>query len=290
MKANFTAWFAVFGSIAGFATVLADDGTPHNGPHNVPGVIRAVDFNDGGPLVAYYATTPGNQGGYSGYRPDTDVDIANGPGGPYVIASRVDVDVISEWLKYTIEVSQAGWYKADYFARVIAPASCTALVTLIDDRPLGGTTPNVCVQDDFADTWSRSFYLGAGRHTLGVILWTPAIAIDRIEINPVAAPLALTPKIVPLAGPTAEVVVADAVVTDAPFLADPTGVRDSTQAFADALAAVAAYSGGTVFAPAGIYRIDGTLFIPESTTLRGADLRDRSDPNRNRYAASRVVR
>ena len=84
----------------------------------------------------------------------------------------------------------------------------------------------------------------------------------------------------PLAGPSAEVVVADAVVTDAPFLADPTGTRDSTQAFTDALAAVSAYGGGTVFAPAGIYRIDGTLFIPGSTTLRGADLRDRSDPNR----------
>ena len=55
---------------------------------------------------------------------------------------------------------------------------------------------------------------------------------------------------------------------------------DSTQAFASALAAVSALGGGTVFAPAGIYRIDGTLVIPASTTLRGADLRDRSDPNR----------
>src|SRR5215831_6431166 len=180
----------VFG-LAGPAVVSADDGTAHNGPHNVPGVIRAVDFNDGGPFVAYYANTPGNQGGYSGYRPDTDVDIANGPGGPYVIASRSD-NFSNEWLKYTIEVGQAGWYKVDYFTRVIAPASATNLETLIDDQPLGSTNPVVLVQDEFAYVSSRSLYMGAGRHTLGVLIPTPAVAIDRIEIGPAAAPLALT--------------------------------------------------------------------------------------------------
>ncbi len=92
--------------------------------------------------------------------------------------------------------------------------------------------------------------------------------------------ITLKPRIVPQVGPSAEVVVADAVVTDWPFLADRTGKRDSTQAFTDALAAVSSLGGGTVFAPAGLYRIDGTLVIPPSTTLRGADLRDRNDPNR----------
>jgi hypothetical protein len=255
--------------LAGFGVARADDGTAHNGPHNVPGVIRAVDFNDGGPFVAYYATTPGNQGGYSGYRPDTDVDIANAPGGPYVISSLGDYD----WLKYTIEVGQAGWYRVDYFAPLIDPPPFLGFITLIDDRPLGET-----FGDTFGVARSQSLYLGAGNHTLGVLFF-PLVALDRIEINPVAAPLALTPRIVPVAGPSTEVVVADAVVTDAPFLADPTGKQDSTQAFEDAFAAVAAYGGGTVFAPAGTYRIDGALFIPESVTLRGADVWDRGDPN-----------
>ena len=266
----------------GFVTAAhGEDGTPHNGPHSVPGTIRAVDFNDGASLVAYYATTPGNQGGYSGYRPDTDVDIANGPGGPYLISSRADGvnGVINDWLKYTIEVSQAGWYRVDYFARVIAPADSVDIMTLIDDQQLA-FTQGVPVADDFADVWSRGSHLSAGRHTLGVLFLTEAVALDRIVISSVAAPLPLTPRIVPLAGPTTEVVVADAVVTDAPFLADPTGKRDSTQAFSDAIAAVSNYGGGTVFVPAGVYRIDGTLYIPENMTLRGADSRDRSDPNR----------
>ena len=111
--------FVVLGCLASIATALADDGTAHNGPHNVPGVIRAVDFNDGGSLVAYDAATPGNQGGYSSYREETDVDIANGPGGPYVISSRTD-QLITDWLKYTIDVSQAGWYGIHYFARTTA--------------------------------------------------------------------------------------------------------------------------------------------------------------------------
>ncbi len=114
--------------------------------------------------------------------------------------------------------------------------------------------------------------------TLFVVLG--CFASVATALTPAGAPPTLTPRIVPLVGPSAEVVVADAVVTDAPFLADPTGTRDSTQAFSDALGAVSAWGGGTVFAPAGIYRIDGRLVIPPSTTLRGADLRDRSDPNR----------
>ncbi len=266
----------IFLWFAGLVIACADDGTAHNGPHNVPGVIRAVDFNDGGPFVAYYATTPGNQGGYSGYRPDTDVNIANGPGGPYIISS--ESSIVTDWLKYTIEVSQTGWYRVDYFAREMSPASGVGIVTSIDDRPLGDIqgTP---IPDDFADFWSASLHLGAGRHTLGVQIFTDSTSLDRIQISPVAAPPILTPRIVPLAGPTSEVIVADAVVTDAPFLADPTGTRDSTQAFGEALGAVAAYGGGTVFVPVGTYRIDGTLFVPVSTTLWGADPTDRSDPN-----------
>lgn len=55
--------------------VQAADGTPYNGPHNVPGTTQAEDFNDGGQYVAYYAATAGNQGN-STYR-STDVDIYN---------------------------------------------------------------------------------------------------------------------------------------------------------------------------------------------------------------------
>ncbi|QHI69714.1 glycosyl hydrolase family 28-related protein [Tichowtungia aerotolerans] len=51
--------------------------------------------------------------------------------------------------------------------------------------------------------------------------------------------------------------------------ADPSGLSDSTTAFTSALNACASQGGGTVFVPAGEYRIDGTLRIPSGVTLRG---------------------
>ncbi|MEM6910060.1 MAG: glycosyl hydrolase family 28-related protein [Verrucomicrobiota bacterium] len=57
-------------------------------------------------------------------------------------------------------------------------------------------------------------------------------------------------------------------VTASPYSADRHGKRDSTAAFQRALED-AEQSGGTVYAPAGRYRIDGTLTVPMGVTLRG---------------------
>lgn len=50
--------------------------------------------------------------------------------------------------------------------------------------------------------------------------------------------------------------------------ADPTGQADSTQAIQSSLDAVGK-TGGVVLLPAGRYRVEGTLTIPEGVTLRG---------------------
>ena len=47
-----------------------------------------------------------------------------------------------------------------------------------------------------------------------------------------------------------DTIVASAVVTDAPYNADPTGARDATTAIQKALDAVAALNGGVVYLPA----------------------------------------
>jgi hypothetical protein len=57
-------------------------------------------------------------------------------------------------------------------------------------------------------------------------------------------------------------------VTAPPYSADRPGARDCTSGFAAALSD-ASRLGGTVFAPAGRYRIDGVLRIPPGVTLRG---------------------
>lgn len=77
-----------------------------------------------------------------------------------------------------------------------------------------------------------------------------------------------TPRIVEVAYPTDNVPIVSYVVTEAPYNADKTGETDCTEAFRDALAD-AGKRGGTVFAPAGRYRFEGTLEFPSGVTLRG---------------------
>lgn len=62
-------------------------------------------------------------------------------------------------------------------------------------------------------------------------------------------------------------------VTASPFSADPTGTQDSTDAFQSALdlagQSVPPLHPNVVFAPAGIYRIDGPIRVPKHVTLEG---------------------
>ena len=75
--------------------------------------------------------------------------------------------------------------------------------------------------------------------------------------------------------PTDDVVVADYVVTDMDFGADSTGVKDSTDAIQMALYRCSLNGGGTVWMPAGKYRITSSIIIPAFVTLRG----DWQDPD-----------
>jgi hypothetical protein len=71
----------------------------------VPGRIQAEDY-DAGPIgVAYYDTTPANQGGM--YRSDA-VDIGNDF--PDDGTFEIGWIVAGEWLRYTLEVGQSGSY------------------------------------------------------------------------------------------------------------------------------------------------------------------------------------
>jgi len=85
-----------------------------------------------------------------------------------------------------------------------------------------------------------------------------------------------TPRIVSTKYPTADVVVADIVVTDDLYGADPTGKRDATWKIQAALYDCAEQGGGTVWLPAGKYRITDSITIPSFVTLRG----DWQDPDK----------
>ena len=66
-----------------------------------------------------------------------------------------------------------------------------------------------------------------------------------------------------------QLVVAAAVVTDAPYNADNTGKTDASAAIQRAMGAVSGHGGGTVYLPAGRYRIEKNLNMPATITLCG---------------------
>lgn len=76
-------------------------------PNVIPGTIEAVNFDYGGPGVAYYDTTTGNTG--PGPRQDTHVDTEYNDGG----APNVGWITNGEWLEYTIKVETDTFYAVD---------------------------------------------------------------------------------------------------------------------------------------------------------------------------------
>lgn len=78
-------------------------------------------------------------------------------------------------------------------------------------------------------------------------------------------------KIVKTVYPTVDIVVVDYDVTD--YGADLTGITDATAAIQNAINACYNSGGGTVWMPAGTYKVNGTVFVKSFVTLRG-DWRD----------------
>ncbi|MBQ7336841.1 MAG: hypothetical protein IJW40_00125 [Clostridia bacterium] len=68
---------------------------------------------------------------------------------------------------------------------------------------------------------------------------------------------------------TEQNIVADVVVTDHRFQADPTGEKDATKAINSAISAVYAKGGGTVYLPAGKYKVTGTIKVLPFVSLVG---------------------
>ncbi len=83
------------------------------------------------------------------------------------------------------------------------------------------------------------------------------------------------PRIVQTKYETDDIVVADYIVTEAPYNADATGEKDATTAIQRALDAASSDGGGTVYMPAGKYLVTGDIMIPDFVTLRG----DWQDPD-----------
>lgn len=270
-------------------------GTIVNIDHANGGIIRAENFNSSGGAMysGFYGYTPGNQGTYTGRADNASIDIdlynpTNGATGVYIKSWRSDAaHVMSnanrepEWANYRFNVTESGWYKIQWNG--MAEGVGDSIQTAIDDYAyapsnfyLGGSY-RLSISGSFSLTDGPQFVrLTAGNHNIRVALspWLDTsglygACLEYIKFTPISAPNIPAPRIVTTVFPSGGVVVADAVVTDKQFGAAGDGKTDDTAAIQRALDLVGNIGGGTVFLPARVYRIKGTLSLPNSVTLRG---------------------
>jgi endonuclease/exonuclease/phosphatase family metal-dependent hydrolase len=141
----------------------AGGSTPFHGmPLPVPGiptVIQAEDYDGGGQDVAYFDDTVSNLGG--AYRTGERVDVEPSTGGGFNVAYFS----ANEWLKYTIDVTDAGTYRLD--ARVASNG--TGGTFHVESNCIDKTGPISVPNTGGWQTWvtvSRNITLGAGVQVL----------------------------------------------------------------------------------------------------------------------------
>ena len=127
----------------------------------VPGVINAAYYNTGGEGVAYHDTTTENIGGV--FRRDS-VDIRTNPeGGGYAVGWNQT----GEWLKYNVNVQEAGEYNLKlYMATTFTTAK--ARLWLDDEIDLTGVfdVPSTGGWNNWTPVIKNGITLPEGNHTL----------------------------------------------------------------------------------------------------------------------------
>ena len=142
---------------------------PYGGAaRTVPGKIEIEDYDTGGQGLAYSDTTLGND--TSGYRAETDVDLAVGGTG-YVSTSIAG----GEFTRYTINVAEAGVYHMDINFKTGATTTRPVAAAILNTDLTGattlfsvtGTTSGIInTNGNYVDWTTPSFNLQAGTWVL----------------------------------------------------------------------------------------------------------------------------
>ncbi|GAA3951713.1 carbohydrate-binding protein [Hymenobacter algoricola] len=108
-------------------------------PAVVPGVVKAVEFDNGGPNVAYFDSDAVNRGAAvdpTVPRANESVDTEKGDGG----TGNVGYSASGEWLKYTVNILRTGLYRVT--VRVATGATSTGSLRLsVNDVDRTGIVP-----------------------------------------------------------------------------------------------------------------------------------------------------
>jgi hypothetical protein len=139
----------------------------------VPGTIQAVNFDLGGPGVAYQHTPYSGEPAPVPYRTDhAAVYVGTCVSGSSSCGYRVGYVNVADWLGYTVNVAATGTYTLAALVANPNSASNTMLVD-VDSTTVTGhvTLPQTSSYEDWADA-TMSISLTAGRHFVKVVAET----------------------------------------------------------------------------------------------------------------------
>jgi subtilisin family serine protease len=187
----------------------------------IPGIIEAENFNDGGEGLGYHDLTLGNIGGQ--YR-QTDVDIqtTNDVGGGYALG-YVDG---GEWLAYSISAFATANYTLE--ARVASQGAGGAFHVEMDGFDVTGrlNVPDTGNWQTWQSITSQPFAVSAGPHLLRVVMDTRGLSgwVGNINYFRLSAPGVNRSPIVQLTSPSAGTTfLAPASIALAASASDPDG-------------------------------------------------------------------
>jgi hypothetical protein len=132
------------------------------GPFPIAGVIDAIDYNNGGQGFAYWDKTAVNVPGQ--YRPSESVDIDYDYMNDDFFVSQTET---GEYINYTVNVTQSGWYDIDCIA--VSPDSKNGELQLaFDDVNIEKVTVPLGYRLDFKTTTIPQVFLTEGTQVMTV--------------------------------------------------------------------------------------------------------------------------
>lgn len=162
-------WTAGYSPVSGpTPTPYQYSGTPYQGRVvNIPGTVKASDFDDGGEGVAYHDTETANAGipyGGGNYRvPDTAVDLVSGWGGatsPIIVSQIIE----GEYLRYTVNVTTTGIYT--FNGRFLTPGDGSVFHVKVDGQDVTGPITYNNTGNVFATVTKNNVPLTQGRRII----------------------------------------------------------------------------------------------------------------------------
>ncbi len=145
---------------------------------NVPAILQAEDYKEGGEGVGYHETTTANIGG--AYRSDAvDIEATGDTGGGYNVGWIAN----GEWLAYDINAT-AGSNTYDLTARVASPNGNGSFHFEIDGTDISGTlsVPNTGSWQSYVDITAEGVSISSGNHELRVVFDNAGLNLNYIDV------------------------------------------------------------------------------------------------------------